>query len=299
MKGVFFTAITFIIFLGVLAYILTITSSNVERGTLATERISANRIYYTWKSVHDNFEGLLNISSIKNGSTAVFNDSLPAVMDIKNMLWVYQNFIEEFYNDGTMSVRFEDPSGNPVDLNDTEPKITIKPMNINYSWPDYGKNRLFIKVDESNFSFIENVSIYFEMKNVDLFCRPIDPLGPSDCDKWSPDRSVATCSGAEFNCLTLNLSFEDQQDRVFNSAKHYFNLDDPSGSSLHLKVKNDTANYDIDVKIGPLPLVIDIQLKNTLVDTDTKLKLNTTEFYINYAAILNVTTPYGKMVGNL
>jgi hypothetical protein len=40
--------------------------------------------------------------------------------------------------------------------------------------------------------------------------------------------------------------------------------------------------------MGPLPIVIDVQLQNTAVNATTTIILNTSDFYISYLADLGV-----------
>ena len=281
-----------------IAYFATVATSSIEKANFVNEKIAAQRIFYTWMGVADNFQALINISIVKNETQVEFNDSLPATEDkIKNMLDRYQKFIDQYIEDPTIAIRCEDANGNEVNLNQTQSKIVIKPMNINYSWPNYGKNKLFIEIEPVNFSYVSNISIYVKLKNVDFNCKPPIPGASQDCEKWNPDNSVDDCTGIEY-CLYLNLTFEDQAGRVFTFSEGKFNVDNsPSKKSVdNLNVINITSPYAIDIEVGPLPTVINIDLHNTLVDTSTKLNLTTSEFYMDIAARLNVTSVFGKKV---
>jgi hypothetical protein len=282
--------------LGIVAFLSVSANTNIERSAITAEHISSQRIYYSWNDIRDNFADLINASATKKGNIAEINDTLPSLLDIKSMLGYYQLFIEEYFEDGSIEIRFEDGSGNEINLEDLDddPKIILKPMYINYSWPSFGKNQVFIQSSPENFSYIERVDLYIKLKNSYFDC---DPEEPGDCNKWNPDNSVPSCVGITY-CLDLNLTFEDSNGDIFNYPEHYFDIDDnpPKKSTTNLNIRNATANYGIFIQVGPLPLVLNIDLHNAETDSYTKLILNTTEFYINYPAVLNVTTPFGRKV---
>jgi len=303
MKGVYFTIITFVIFLGILVYVNVITGSNMETSRLVTEKISAERIFYTWRAVDDHIEDVLNISVVKDNDTAIINDTLPAIQDVQNFLKLYQRFVNQTYRDPTIDIRFEDYNGNEIDLSAMDPQtlFIIEPMNIRYNYPDFGKNRLFVNADPSNFSFIDSINLYIKMKNVFFDCKPPRPDSPKDCEQWTPDNTLPDCSGMKY-CLNFDLTFEDANTTVtklYNFNAKYFNVESPKKSVVNLPVRNETASFTIKIEVGPLPTVIDIDLHNVQVDTSMEIDLNTTDFYINLASILNVSTVFGKKVDNL
>jgi len=303
MKGIFFTIITFMIFLGMITYITVITNSNIQRSNLTGERISANRIYYTWKSVSDNMKHVLNVYVAKLNDSAEINDTLPANKDfLMNFLKLYQQFINQIYRDPTIDIRFEDSNGNEVDLSTLDPKtlFQIKPMNVNYGYLDYGKNELFVKSSTQNFSFIKKLDLFIDLKNVFFNCNYTVTSGPDRCNKWSPDNSKTSCSGIEY-CLNLNLTFKDVNGNIFNFPEKYFDIGGSKFSKANLDVKNITSSYFIIIEVGPLntETVLHINLQNVQTNTSTKIQFNTTDFYINLASILNVSTVFGKKVDNL
>jgi len=313
MKGIFFTIITFLIFLGMITYITVITNSNIQRSNLTGERISANRIYYTWKSVSDNMKYVLNVYTTKVNDTAEINDTIPATISIRDFLKLYQQFINQTYRDPTIDIRFEDSGGNEVDLSTLDPQtlFQIKPMNILYSYPDFGKNEVFIRATPNNFSFIKKVDIYIEMKNVYFDC---DIYAPGDCNQWSPDTHVPSCTGIQY-CINLNLTFKDANQtttKIFTFPEHFFDIGGTKKSKTKtgsFKVRNETAAFSIPIQVGPLGsseicgssncIVLDIDLHNVKADTFMKIQFNTTDFYINLASILNVNTLFGKKVDNI
>jgi len=294
MKGILFTITIFIIFGFIVAYFATINTSLIERSRIVADKVAAQRIYYMWKGVADNVISIFNVSIGKNDTMAIFNDTLPALSNIGSMLGWYQDFINQNIVEQTLNITFEDANGNPVILNQTDSKIVIKPMNINYSWPDYGKNQLFITSTPANFSYINNVDVYVKLKNVFFNC---DVNKPGDCNKWSPDNRVPSCSGIQY-CLNLNLTFEDANNVVFNYPDHYFDIGGTKKSTTNLDVKNTTAAYTIFIQVGPLAsnIVLNIDLKSTQVNTFTTINFTTSDFYIDFPTKLNVSTAFGKKV---
>ena len=311
MKGIFFTIITFMIFLGMITYITVITNSNIQMSNLIGERISANRIYYTWRSVSDNMKYALNAYVNKINDTAEINDTLPATSNIVDFLKLYQQFINQTYRDPTIDIRFEDSAGNEVDLSTLDPKtlFQIKPMNINYGYLSFGKNEVFIRSTPSNFSFIKKIDLFLKMKNVYFDCdTTLSPPSSDDCNKWAPYKS---CVPGSLYCLEFNLTFQDVNSIIFNFPEHYFDVS--STNSANLNVKNVTGAFSVPIQVGPLGtsdicpspppfskcIVLDVDLHNVQVDTFTKVQLNTSDFYINLASILNVSTVFGKKVDNI
>jgi len=295
MKGMFFTAITFLIFLAILTYVHASVYNNVEASRTVAYKISAQRIYYSWLDVSDDVNTMLNVNLYRDKELLQINDSLPATEDIEDLLDLYQEFINQKYKDPTIEINFENIDGNRINLSDMSPDslFTIKPMNIVYSYPDYGKNELIIESDPSNFSFIDNIDVYIKLKNVEFDCNYTDSGAPDYCGKWAPDASVSSCSGVT-NCLTLNLTFEDSNNNIFNFEENYFDVD--SRSTNNLGVKNVTANYFIKTHVGSLDTVLHIDLQNVILESTINIKFNTTDFYIDLPSILNVTTPFAKKV---
>jgi len=296
MRGLFFTAVTFLIFLAILTYVYVLVYDNIEKSKTVADTISAQRIYYTWHDVADSVNDLLNVHLSKKAEHLQINDSLPATENIEDLLDLYQEFVNQIYGDPTINIDFEDIDGNKINLSDMDPQslFTIEPMNIVYFYPDYGKREMNINADPSNFSYIDGIEVFIKLKNVYFNCNLTHPSDPQYCEKWSPDASVSTCEGAAFNCLTLNLTFEDVNSDIFNFETHYFNVD--SKSTANLDIKNVTGSYFITIQVGPLPTVLKVDLHNAMADSVIDMYLNTSDFYINLPSILNVTTPFGKKV---
>jgi hypothetical protein len=285
MKGIYFTIITFVIFLGILVYVNVITGSNMETSRLVTEKISAERIFYTWKAVDDHIEDVLNISVVKDNDTAIINDTLPAIQDIQNFLKLYQQFVNQTFRDPTIDIRFEDYNGNEIDLSTTDPQtlFIIEPMNIEYKYPDYGKNQLFVEVDPSNFSFIEGIDLIIEVSG--FFNTSIKP---------NPKLCPATY------CLNLNLEIINETD----SWTYPYNQLDIEYSNW-ITVDIGTQETAIRIETGDINppsnrvIHVDIIKSGFVINTNMEIDLNTTDFYINLASILNVSTVFGKKVDNL
>lgn len=297
MRGIFYTAITFLIVSSLIFYIFFISLTNVGRSNVITRELSAQRVYYAWRSVQDNFGDVLGVKVGKDGYIASFNDSLPADIDILSLFNALDVFIQNYYQDETLQMRFEDPDGNKVNLSafmKDKPVIPIKPMNINYGWGDWGKTRLHIVVDTSNFSYIDKLDMYIKLKNVQFACNWNHQGSPGDCDYWTPDKHVESCDGVQY-CLEFNLTYEDSNRVVVNFVYHYFDVSKQSVNNLNVKHGNESSFF-IKTQVGALPTLLDIDLKDVEVDTFTKFYLTTTDFYISYAAKFNVTSDFAKRI---
>ena len=284
MKGVYFTIITFVIFLGILVYVSVITSSNIETSRLTTEKISAERIFYTWKAVDDHIEDVLNISVAKVNDTAIINDTLPAIQEIQNFLKLYQQFINQTYRDPTIDIRFEDYNGDEMDLSAMNPQtlFIIEPMNIEYKYPNYGKKELFVEVDPSNFSFIEGIDLLIEVSG--YFNTSIQP---------NPKLCPATyCLNFSLEIINETQTWTYPYDQLDIDFSNWITID--IGTAV-TAIRIDTG----DIDPGNTVIHIDIIKSGFVINTNMEIEFNTTDFYINLASILNVSTPFGKKVDNL
>ncbi len=293
MKGIFLTITVFIIFLGLVSYLSILNASSEDASKLTSEKIAAARTFYYWNSVSKGIDNIVNVTFNQNGGVVDINDTLPAANDINTLLSDYGSFLDKYFEDPSIDIHFEDAAGNIVALQNMQSKIVLAPMNINYTWPDFGKNQVTIQSSTEQFSSISNMSIYVKLKNVQFNCAGTS--GPNRCNKWSPDYSVASCSGVTY-CLQLDMTYEDM-----NGAKFIFpetKFDISSRSTANLDVNNaQSGNFFIKIDVGALPPdVLNINLQNVQADTDTRFIFNTTQFYINYPMRLAVVTPFSKKV---
>lgn len=279
MKGIMFTVVVFLIMMGIIVYINNITSSNIERNTATTEKISAQRIYYVWKAVSDNFQFILNVRITKINNTIEINDTLPNP-NKNSVINEFGKFVDRYFEDETIDICFQNANGaNCADLSKMESKIIIKPMNIEYSWPDWEKKELFIKVDPSNFSFIQGIDMYIETSpDLDL-----------DKFKWT---SHQQCRDGTNYCLNLNLT-------VTNKTYIWQDLNDKIDVGKSSTAA--TASGWLKISFGDIDsggewgTVINVRFtSNVRLNTSTKITLSTSDFYINYPAQLNVNTTFGR-----
>lgn len=280
MKGMLLTLSIFLVLMGIVVYLTVIIFSNTDKASLIAESISAQRIYYTWMAVDKNFGQITEAVVSAFGNSTEINDTLPAQKDIQSLLKEYQEFVEKNYADETIAIRFEDPSGNYMNLSqDLKPKITIKPMNIIYSWPDWGKNEMNLNVAPENFSFIQNITILLNVSN--NFTASYKQ-NPKECP-------------AEY-CLNFTL-------KVYNNTYEwtypYSQLDIKFDNWIFVNIGNQPTA--VKVYTGqidpPANRVINMDvIKDVVIDTSTKIKLNTSDFYISWLAKINVTTPFGTKV---
>lgn len=295
MKGIMFTLTVFIIMTLAIAYFALFSSSSIDETNFINENLASQRIFYTWKGIDDNFQNILEIKLGKVGSSAEFNDTLPSTVDkLNSALTRYQQFISQYINESTISARFEDTSGQETTLEYSKnAQITIKPMNINYTWPTNGKNQVTIVADPSNFHYIQNVTLFINMSNVKIACYPTDPGAPQPCEKWAPNNTVNSCIGIDY-CFNLTLAFNDSDGKTYKFVSKYFDVSNKGSDDLN--VKNITSSFAISIQVGPLPLVLNINLHNTEVKTYAKLNLTTEDFYIDFPTKLNVSSAFGTKV---
>ena len=281
MRGIFYSLIVFIVMSGLIAYYFFLFSETEKNFTFETEKISAQRVFSYWKNADRNLGVATNISVAKINNTVEFGDTLPAEKDISTVLDQYQQFIRNYFEDSTIDVRFEDESGNEIELENLQSKILIEPMNIEYSWPDFGKNQMHIKVPATNYSFIQRINITLRVK----------PNIRNANNSWSPYKA---CTGSTQYCLYMNLTVTDGT-TTWVSDKNNFDLDFTSSAKIDLQGEP-AANFWVKITAGKIPTVINVDMQNANVSADTKLILNTEQFYITYPAKLNVTTPFARKI---
>lgn len=250
-----------------------------------------NRITYTWEDVDEDIQDITQVDIVKFEDNVTFYDDLPSE-GIEEFLGHYGAFVETYYETPDLMIRFQSPTGEEINLADIEAEIRINPMGITYSYPDYGKNRLFIKSSEENFSSIDYIYVYIELKNTYFRCDIYAGEDDSDrCNTWNPDNRVPSCDGVDY-CVRVDLTFKDAAGLVYTFPDHYFDVEGTKKSVNNLNVGNVTASYGITTQFGPLnnEMVMNIDLHNVKVKTQITLDLNTTEFYVEYLSKLMVNS---------
>jgi hypothetical protein len=258
-------------------------SQNTELRSIAQVLVS-EKVSQTWSDIRDDIYRATNLLVYQDNRTAVFQDSLPATFSLSDFLHLYSLFLFNYYKTPELDISFVSPGGQQMNLSDIPPTIMILPYNIEYYYPDWSKRELFINAPAANFSAITGVNMLVNLSNAYLDCRPVNPSSSQDCDSVSP---YSECKAGTTNRLYLNLSFSDYLGHYFNLPENCFDID--KHSTENLNVKNGSGNYFIKVLIGPLPNVINVQLQNTYINSTTAIILNTTDFYINYLAQLQVS----------
>ncbi len=280
MKGVLFTLTVFLILFGLLVYLSQTTKqTNAE----SMEKIAGQRLFHLWHSIADDISDSLNLTVKKVNDTIQINDSMPAEQDVQKFLDDYARFVEQKFKEGNFDAAFEDEAGNKVDLSTMQSKFTIKPLQIAYIWPTLKKDNMKIQVDKKNFSYIEEI-------NLTIFVSP--QINNTANIKWDP---LKKCKGGTKYCLKLNLIVTDGS-ATWTSSETEFDVDHQSElKNLHLGPTGG-ADQRVEIKVGDLKDLIKVDPKNANVSTSLTLKLNTSSFFLNYPARLNVTTAFGKKI---
>ncbi len=281
MKGVLITLTIFLIFSMVFPHIAEMAS---EKGELVAERIGAQRVYYLWHSIAAGVSESLNVSMKKLNDTVIINDSLPLLESANTQKFLddYGRFIEQEFSEVNYVARFEDGNGNKIDLDAIERKLTIKPMQITYAWATKDKHRATLRVHEKNFSYIQEI-------NLTIF-TPL-PFEKIDEIKWDP---MKECKSNTKRCLTFRLNVTNGT-ATWTSPRIEFDADSTS-EVKKLNFVPGGADQSIRLHIGPLDDLIRIEPKNVNITTSLSMRLNTSDFFLNYPAKLNVSTLFAKKV---
>ncbi len=281
MKGVLYTLVTYLILAGLLAYTVSTANTFYEHEKIVSEKISAEKVFHSWNSIAKNIAGLLNISAVKKDYTLTFTDTLPSDGGISSVLQNYENFLETYYDDGILSYRFEDASGNTIYLQNIDSKISIIPMNLNYSWPDFGKNSGEFESDAGGLKYVKKI-------NMTIFVSP----GIRDLStiSWS---GYKACGQGTTDCLIFNLTVTDGT-KTWVSDRDNFDLK----FQAQLKVDLGAAGSPSWARatVGKIPSLINLDMQNSNITQTSNIVFNTTNFFINYPSKLNVSNIFAKKV---
>ncbi|MFH0830381.1 MAG: hypothetical protein V1887_04460 [Candidatus Aenigmatarchaeota archaeon] len=287
MKGYVFTLTTFLIFMGLISYFSAFVTVAKERTTIVNDQIAAERTWRSWLSVASGVAEMANVSFTKSYGTAEINDTLPAEKNVSGLLDLWQNAIKIYSNDASISNRFQDASGNEVELGSNSlTNVMITPVGVNYTWPNWQKNQSTIRVTAADFANIERIDLNIRTKQT--LALPVNIW-------WQPNISNPSdhiCTGGTAHCLLLNLTVTDGTNR-WNSTG--IRLDADKITAVEIDLQPGSARM-VNVTVGPLPNLLNVKTVSGTAHTNTKIVLNTASFYTNFMARLNVTSPFGRKV---
>ena len=274
MRGILYTLMTYLILSVLLAYAASTASAFSEKEKLISEKISAERIFHAWNSVGKNLAGLLNISAGKTDYTFKLTDTLPSSGDTISILQNYETFLQNYFSDGIISYRFEDSGGNKISLQNMDSKISILPWNINYSWPDFGKNSGVLESNSNGLKFLKVV-------NMTMFVNPV--IRDLNSIAWS---GYKACDQSTTDCLIFNLTITD-------GAKTWVSNVDKFDLKFQAQLKVDLGpaggpNW-ARATVGKIPTLINLDMQNSNITQTSSMVFNTTDFFINYPSKLNVS----------
>lgn len=286
-KGIILSLVTFLIFAGLFALAGVYVRSEQSASDSMNIALSSQRIFHYWKAVDEGVYGLANISSAKNGTVFEVNDTLPAQNDINGLLSEYGSFVGQHFADKTVDIHFEDDAGNRIPLESISPKITLLPMNITYGWDSWGKNEMDIMSPANSLGHIYSINLTINFVNQSVANNSIT---------WSPYKDCR--SG--YPCLLLYVYVSDGT-KTITSAQTTFDLSRGSKSD---QVYCASGNCWLRIRTGPWSggdpqNVLKIELQNLNITADTKITLNTSNFYSNFPAKLFVGTDFARKLDNI
>ncbi len=285
MKAIVLSIVTFLIFSAL--FILAGIYASSEMSATVNAEISSQRVYHYWRAIDENLYNLLNISAAKYGYVFEINDTLPAENDIEFVLENYGEFISEYFSDPTIDIHLEDLNGNRISLEDLDSKITLLPMNITYEWNDWGKNEVEINSPENSLGYLYSIN---------LSIRFINSAIANSSVTWNPYKSCRP----NYPCLLLYVYVSDST-KTITSQETEFDLSRGSKSDL---IECTEDNCWLRLRVGTWggsepQNVLSIELQNLNISTNTKIKLNTTNFTANFPSKLFVGTAFAKKLSRL
>ncbi|HLE07629.1 MAG TPA: hypothetical protein VI933_03315 [archaeon] len=281
MKGVLYTLVTYLILVGLLAYTVSTANTFYEHEKIVSEKISAEKVFHSWNSIAKNIAGLLNISAVKKDYTLTLTDTLPSDGGISSVLQNYESFLKTYYDDSIILYRFEDASGNIISLQNIDSKISIIPTNLNYSWPNFGKNSGKFESDAGGLKYVKRI-------NMTIFVSP--EIRDLSTISWS---GYKACVQGTTDCLIFNLTVTDGT-KTWVSDRDNFDLKFQAQLKMDLGAAG-SPNW-ARVTIGKIPSLINLDMQNSNITQTSNIVFNTTDFFINYPSKLNVSNVFAKKV---
>lgn len=277
-----YTVVTFLIFMGILAYAITYVEYEKSLSDSNSISISSQRIFHSWISVKKGVQNLMNVSTAKNESVFEVNDTLPSEGNIPSLLGEYGSFVSQYFADKTIDIHFEDTSGNRIEPETISPKITLSPMNITYGWDSWGKNEMEMRSPVSSLGYIYAVNLTINFVNETIANNSVT---------WSPYKDCRS----NYPCLLLYVYISDGA-KTITSAETTFDLSRGSKTDLVYCASNSCwLRIRTGAWAGGDPQsVLKIELQNLNITANTKIKLNTTGFYANFPAKLFVGTDFAR-----
>jgi len=203
------------------------------------------KIVFTWDDVREDLLSLTGLTVVKEEENVTMYDQIPPSAPVVQSLQAYNTFIQDYYREKGLEIRILDSSGNPItdfdcfgktDCDEDRVVFTIKPFNITYEYPDWGKNQLEINCrrdDDPACSFdnVRRINLTFNFSTLNFSCNPQEFNNCTDGSfNWVQYKKVfgySACSKSEEPCLLLpyNLTFIDAQNKIYACPGVY--TDDP------------------------------------------------------------------------
>lgn len=286
-RGLFFTltVITLFSLLFLLASNRLLASS---QGSELAEIARLRKVAYSWDDVNEDLERVGNSTITQSGNNLSISDWLPAPHDLASSLLAYSLFIQNYYQTPELNFTFLSPSGAVMPLSSLGPPLQVLPYGINYSYPDYGKNELFIKVPAANFSAFRQLHANITLPE-HWFNENVANIASDPCSFWSP---LQACNPGTTNCLNFTARIVDKNGTLYESGEgcKYLNADQNSNMQLNLNYSGG-SNAWIKVLVGRLDDLLDVKLQNANISINTTMVLNSSEFSANFPASLRVLEP--------
>jgi len=243
------------------------------------------KLAYSWDDVSEDVVYLLNTSVTQVQNNITVQDNLPAPRSITASLSAYANFVHFYYQPSDLNFTFLSPGGLPVPLENLGPPLQILPWGFNYSYPDYGKNELFIQVPDENFSAMRRLYINISLP-FNSFTENPTTIENNPCSLFT---AFKTCNHGTKDCLNVSIRIVD------NTSLTWVNtgctqIDANDNSNLQLNLNYSGGNGWLKILIGKLPALVDTQMQNAWLSANTTFEMNSTDVHPNLAAYLRVAS---------
>lgn len=285
MKGVLFTVMTFLLVFSLVGLASAFATTNLELRRDVNALTSADKLAYALESIKSQLQEATGVDVFKLEENVTFNDTIPRQNEIQNFLSQYGDFVDDKYEDPTLTIEFVDSSGNIINWENVD-DATIRPFNITYTYPNVGKNSLEINaLNTTELSHLERVDLHVRITGV--LAANVTGWGPEHvCTTPPPDNVPPDC--LPFRAIVTDLTGINQWD----SGERNFKLDKQSAVQ-HGVVGGGFVRITVG-DTGGGGRILQVEISGTTANTSTKLNFDTPEFSIvNDPARLRV---YDKLV---
>ena len=279
-KGFIITVLVFFAFASLLALSSDFSEYQYARASVFSDAFQASKVLYAWEDIKEDVTRITQLNITIEGKNATFDDVLPATIDILALLNNYSAFVNQYYVGGDLNVKYLDPIGVEIGLDNLPSQITIFPWGITYGYPDQAKRELNIKSPVANVTAFVNITLIINLTSASI--------NQSDGFDWNPYQKCRPNKA----CLTFNVTIYDATSSL-TSPEFEFDLTRQSQAKVACVQPDGSGDCFIRFTVGEAgnsdpQNVVRVELQKANVTISSRILFNNTGFYTNYLSKLRV-----------